>query len=77
MYDISSDYDELFAKVAAELAQLHISIPVGSREDLAELSAGPAPEDVHDRFFDTEREKPGPSPKDFGPGSRVNGSYGA
>ncbi|MEL5954344.1 hypothetical protein AADR41_06110 [Streptomyces sp. CLV115] len=60
LYDISFDNDELFVKVAAELAELGISIPVGSREDLAELSADPAPEDMHSRFFDAEREKLGP-----------------
>lgn len=64
LYDIAFDDDELFVKVAAELARLHISIPVSSREDLAELCADPAPEDMHRRLYYAERERLGlPSQK--------------
>ncbi|MGW1617427.1 hypothetical protein ACWCQZ_50830 [Streptomyces sp. NPDC002285] len=59
LYDISFDDDELFVEVAAELAQLHISIPVSSREDLDVLSAVPAPADLHRHLYYTERERLG------------------
>lgn len=57
--DISYDDDELFVEVAAELAQLHISIPGSSGKDLGELSVSPSPEDVHHRFYNAERERLG------------------
>ncbi|MFI8438693.1 hypothetical protein ACIGJO_34185 [Streptomyces sp. NPDC079020] len=59
LYDIAFDDDELFAKVAAELAPLRISLSAGSREDLDELPADPAPEDLHRRLYYAERERLG------------------
>lgn len=57
--DIAFDDDETFAEVAAELAQLGISVSVSSGEDLTELTADPSPEDVHKEIYYAEREKRG------------------
>jgi hypothetical protein len=59
LYDIAFDDDELFVEVAAELAQLDISIPGSSCEDLDGLTADPAPEDVHEELYRAERERLG------------------
>ncbi|MFI6649890.1 hypothetical protein ACIBI8_20025 [Streptomyces sp. NPDC050529] len=59
LYDLAFDDDELFADVAAALAELHVSISAGSRESLDELSAAPAPEDTHRQLYYAERERLG------------------
>ncbi|MFI6896106.1 hypothetical protein ACIBM4_18545 [Streptomyces sp. NPDC050256] len=59
LYDIAFDDDALFAEVAAALAKLHVTVSAGSREGLDELSADPAPEDVHRRLYYAERERRG------------------
>ncbi|MEU1470536.1 hypothetical protein ABZ434_20145 [Streptomyces sp. NPDC005761] len=57
LYDIAFDDDELFERVAAELAQLHISVPVRSRVDLDVLSAVPDPGDMHQQLYYAERKR--------------------
>ncbi|MFI7360908.1 hypothetical protein ACIBO4_01960 [Streptomyces sp. NPDC050149] len=59
LYDIAFDDDALFVEVAAALAKLHVTVSAGSREGLDELSADPAPEDVHRRLYYAERERRG------------------
>jgi hypothetical protein len=59
LWDLAFGDDELFAEVAAELAQLHISVTGGSAEDLPVLSAAPAPEDVHVELYYAELERLG------------------
>lgn len=59
LYDLSFDDDELFAKVAADLARLHIFIPVGSGDGLDVVPADPAPDDVHARLYYAERKRLG------------------
>ncbi|MFE9854682.1 hypothetical protein [Streptomyces sp. NPDC005780] len=59
LYDIAFDDDALFAEVSAALADLHVPVSAGSREGLGELSADPAPEEVHRRLYYAERERLG------------------
>ncbi|MFI6859517.1 hypothetical protein ACIBKZ_06350 [Streptomyces sp. NPDC050421] len=59
MYDIAVDDAEVFAEVAAALAELHVTVPAGSGEGLDELSADPSPEDAHRRLHHSERERLG------------------
>ncbi|HEY9326902.1 MAG TPA: hypothetical protein VIS09_01470 [Streptomyces sp.] len=59
LYDVAFDDDALFVEVAAALAQLHVAISAGSREGLGQLSADPAPDDVHRRLYYAERRRLG------------------
>ncbi|MFE0461244.1 hypothetical protein ACFW1A_18560 [Kitasatospora sp. NPDC058965] len=57
--DLAFDDAELFAQVAAELAELHIAVPVGSREELEVRSAVPDPGGLHTQLYYAERERLG------------------